>query len=736
MYNKIATLLLNSAQKNNTINEIYISQPDSDKEKLGGKLFILLEVEGKKNQSLKFISFLINKLEENYYNDDKILMREKIKSLKIENIFESVLANTNKDIEEFVKQEKLDIDPKKVNSILGVIYDNQIYFSSTGKNKAFLIYKKKKSYELLNIDQGRKDGKKIDFQKFFNTVISGEIPPESFFLFTNEALPEYISHEELKEIITVLPPFSASEQIKNKLLQINNYAPFSGIIIKNTSLSEETQEKKQKQMEPKRDAKTSLSGLKNTESKTENMLSPAGVIKTSGVTKKITNKVANLANKIKPKFSKNKEQRSKKQETKIPISNQEKNNSLLLKDKIFFKKKPSFGKSFKNLLHNIFNFKFNNIIKKNKKSKRTAIAFLIIIVLFAGSLIYTNYQNKLQQQREAFANQIEEIEQKQNQVDSYLLYRNDEAAKNLLAKIKINLNNLPQEKDYQTQAYNRLEKKFQKQLEEVRNLIVVSEEKVTREYELTSLNSNAVGTNLIYQNENLYITDNNTKNLYKLANKDKEVFNLNKNNLSLTALDEEENFYVYDNKSVIKINPEGEETNLDLSFNEEEPEITAIKTYAQNLYTLDNKNKSIYKFSYQTNNISTNGSKWLEETENLTGKEIIDLAIDGNIYILDNQGQIHKFYIGEKQEFSQDLVEPKITNAKEFLISENKIFILENDRILKFQFSGPNNTYAKFIEQYELPWLNGYIKNIAFDSENNKIYFLANTSLYSFLLEE
>ena len=40
---------------------------------------------------------------------------------------------------------------------------------------------------------------------------------KGYFIFANEALPEYLSREQLINIITTLPPISAVEQIKNLL---------------------------------------------------------------------------------------------------------------------------------------------------------------------------------------------------------------------------------------------------------------------------------------------------------------------------------------------------------------------------------------------------------------------------------------------------------------------------------------------------------------------------------------
>jgi len=53
MSNKIAGFTLNSSQKN-LCSEFYIAQPDGVKENLGGKLFLLLQADNKKIDSIAF----------------------------------------------------------------------------------------------------------------------------------------------------------------------------------------------------------------------------------------------------------------------------------------------------------------------------------------------------------------------------------------------------------------------------------------------------------------------------------------------------------------------------------------------------------------------------------------------------------------------------------------------------------------------------------------------------------
>ena len=97
MFNyKIAPISILPSKKIKLLSEIYISQVDAEKENLAGKLFALIEIGNENKDNIKIINFLINRINQNYYQNDKMILREKIYSLKPEHIFEAALAKTNK----------------------------------------------------------------------------------------------------------------------------------------------------------------------------------------------------------------------------------------------------------------------------------------------------------------------------------------------------------------------------------------------------------------------------------------------------------------------------------------------------------------------------------------------------------------------------------------------------------------------------------------------------------------
>lgn len=773
--------MLNSGQKSNagSTGEIFIAQPDAEKEALAGKLFVLAEVESGKADAIKIINFLINNINHNYYQNEKIILRERISALKIEHIFESSLAKTNKHLAEFLIKEKIKINPNLLNITIGIIYENELHFSSIGKNKTFILYKEKsddkksaiEKYKIIEITKSNsvKNHQKLNSAKIFSNVISGEIPSRGYSFFANEALPEYLSNKQLIKIITKLQPAGAAEQIKNTLMKINAYVSFLGIIIKNTSglnntdlisdrvkLREADEYEKKEPYDPV-SAQNSIDSLSYTEEKTEKLLAPSGIINFKEKFKKISRL-------IKRTFTKS----GKK------IKNSER--MFLLKDKILMKKKPTFLYIKKNIyiLKNIIiyfinliiyiikifvkkeqrdkfilNIKslhiliikkvkkllnwFKNLSKKNKILLITTTACLILLIF---SLSLTRTKNKINEQKEITNNLIKNIEQKQNQIDANLLYSNEEGAKTILEEIEKLLTQVPNETEEEIENYKKIVDKNNQQIEKIQHVVKIEDKKELANF--VNLNSRAKTENIILQSETnkIYSGDKTQGTIYTLDLKDNlitAIVDLNKNieSLKYPITDKNKNIYYLSGAStapdsfIIKINPETEEiSNLTINLPTSENNIIAATEFNNKLYLLDNKNSQIYRYDNGVNGF-TNLYKWVLEKADFS--DAVDISIDGYIYILKKDGSILKYLKGEKQEFKLESISPEFKKASKIIVSPEfeYIYILEpiEKRLAVF------NKIGKFLMQYKADDLEN-LNDFAIDEKNKKIYLLNNTSVY------
>src|SRR3989339_55120 len=547
---KIVQLGLTPGKNANTVGDIFIAEPDTTKEALAGRLFVLIEVESKRPEGVKIINFLLDNINYNYYQNEKIYLREKISTLKVEHIFEAALAKVNKNFLEYVKSEKIRINPNAINITAGLIYENELYFSGSGKNRAMLIYeapdkrrdgagtktrpdkndkKSKKEYKLSDVSEKttEEDGRLRNdasgaAPRLFNSVVSGKIPRRGFFIFTNEALPEYISEAQLIEITTTLPPLSAVEQIKNTLAKINSYISFWGIIIKNTQFEAGGEIKM-----PEPAIKDSVVDLNRTEENTEKLLSPSGIIN-----------MKKLLSYPQAVFGKN------------GGGAHAGSRNMMIKDKIFVKRKSAMKKinaAIKNFFSYLLNFIFyaakqigrqktpgalfsapktslanlinalsllpGNISRKNKILLTLAALFLIV---FAVNLFLIKTKNTEKEQQKNYEDLSLMIEQKQNQAEASLLYSNEEGAKKLFDEINGLMQSLPQATEEQKARFAEFTDKYNQQLEKIRHITRIDEPEEIADFSNLASQADPDNIILVPKADKIYAADSGQKSVYIL----------------------------------------------------------------------------------------------------------------------------------------------------------------------------------------------------------------------------
>lgn len=762
MYNKLASIILNSAKNPNYAGEVFISQPDASKEKLAGKIFVLAELEGRKNDSQKIINFLINFFDYNYYGDEKILLRDKIEGLKIENIFEGVLARVNKGLMDFLQEEHFKINPQATNITLGVVYENKLYFSSYGKNKAFLIFRRRGNYEIINVEASAADEENgshaegDNFGKIFSAVITGEIPEYSYFFFANEALPEYLSNKELVGIVTKLPPMVAAEQIKNSLQRINSFAPFLGIIIKSTlGLNVDTSD----DVEPirvaagdrefsdksSRNAHSSISHLNYTERKTERMLAPAGIISLkkikSGASALLARLMAHTDNKSQKviKLYDDKEERDPNTvNIKEAISRKKElthREEFAINDKLVFKKRTSnlLPNTFKSVkaLAVIFSPSFwsgvtsgltnwgKNLNKKNKVMVGAVLACIVILVI---SISVSVSSMKTKQAEEQFQAIIDNVNGKQEQIDAYMLYDNQDGALAVLNEAINLLNSNTTANKEQIAQKDALFVKLKEQKNKIQKITEISSFEET--ISVNAWNPGAQADSLALAKGQLYLADSLNKSIYTYNTADGT-----KNNLALSEqlmltspATKGDTLYYAAGSKVVKVAGQSINTlNIDAGIGSGQ----LAQTYKDYLYILNPNNSEVYLYSEKNNSFVD--KKLRLANDKILGAVDFDIDEKGAMFIAKSTG-ITRFFAGKEDlNFKLSPVDPALRINK-VIVTATNIYVLDlnNNRLVTFDKGGV------LVKQYSL--LKGNLQDVVVSEETKSAYILAGGSVYKFSL--
>jgi len=761
MYNKIAPIILN-AGKNASFSDVFVAQPDSLKENLAGKIFILAEISAKKNEGRLIFDFLIEALENYYYNDEKILLKDKIEGLRLENIFEAAIARVNKDLNEFLIAEKIRINVPSTSITIGVIFENKLYFSCFGKNRALLIYRRNEQYEIINVETSASEVRENKQQEedmeyavakevnIFSSVISGEIPINSYFFFTSEALPEYLSNKELITIITKLPPIVAAEQIKNSLEKINTYVPFLGVLIKNTiglNISESREE-----FEETLTTHSTISTLNHTEQKTERILAPAGVINLAKIFKKGRDVFGNLAIKRPPSVKRSFKPEEDKITSSSPIDlgrvrslNMARSDSFLVKEKIFFKKKPG---EFLNKLRNV-GLVFGQILNprnwlalilklkdwfKTLNTKNTLLfgVLIIVVVVFFGSIIFTNINHKKQTAQNLFESTVASIEDQENAVDAHLLYNDEDGARAALVSAQSLINSLAHEKASQKIIYDRLNTKLSEQSAKIQKLVLVANPEKTND--LTGLNLN----NIYLIAGNIYGSDGKTIFNLTVGSASSTRFDIaGATNLSKPTQNPNDKNYLYylNDNQIVKFDLKKKTAGfININNSDQTANLSSFKIYgsnSKNLYSLTKNNNQIYKYSLNTATGFSTKSNWL--TDNIDLSQSTDLFVaDGDIYLLKNSGEVLKLYAGKRVNYTASALAPVMNSASKLYVGVKYIYLFDlNSKRLAVL----NKTDGHLLNQYQIDSLNNP-RDFAVNEDAKQAFFLADGGIYRINLNQ
>jgi len=702
MYNKISSIILNSA-KAVGLSDIFVAQPDILKENQAGKIFVVADIGGKKIEGQKIFDFLIMALSDNYYNDEKILFKDKIPGLKIENIFEAAVTKTNRDLADFLVNERIRLNPATTNLTIGVVYENKIYFANFGRNRALLVFRRADEYEIINVeanaaealvDTNASETAPSRAPKLFSSVISGEIPTFSYFVFSNEALPEYLSGKEMTNIITKLPPQAAAEQIKNVLAKVNTYIPFLGIIIKNTIglASQETKDDLEESS-----AHSSISSLNYTEQKTERMLAPAGLINLSGVFKGIRNNIRNWrAEPSRPqkRYIHSEEEDRMSRQSPIDLGSIKSLNTARLEsfskpDKIFFKKRTGvIGAWFKNvgaILAALFGGRLWSGLGQglrrwmsslNKKNRLLFVVLGLALVVLAASIVMTKINHQRALEEANFNSLVTAISDKENEIASHLLYKDENGAAGILTEAQALLDTLPRDSEAHKAAYQDLALKLSSTSEKIQKIIKIAQ--ADKVGDLIGLGIN----NLVFADGQVYAAGGFS--IYAIS-----VDAPSSSQIKITGADHLSEPYYYkdtanvshiyyrDTANIVDFIVKNKTSNLISTANMEAANsLTGFKIFTNTpkLYSLAKDKNQIYVYAKNSQGFSAKAD-WLKDSADLS--QAVDLGVDGSIYVLKADGQVLKFYTGQAVDYGSTALSPIMINADKLVVGNKYLYIFE-----------------------------------------------------------
>ncbi|MGB9680872.1 MAG: hypothetical protein ACPLYC_01575, partial [Minisyncoccia bacterium] len=400
---KTDKLVISNPDRTKKFVSVFIFEPNELLKKENGQMAFLLEIEYQFVPlpedlvwAKEFVEKLINYLEINYYQSPA-------SSLEIDKNFENLIQGLNQWLATELHQQLF------LNLVILVIDNANLYFSAIGNILAYL-HQQNKLIPLLEPRAEQNQSPK------FSNIVSGVLEADDKILFATDNLFDYFSEQKIETILKRDIKF-VFKKIFEHIKELRNKISLAALLIQH--------QMKQPEEIPKEES--------------------APVVE-----------------------SKQKMETTKLSQSKISISKtaDELPKELLIEKKPLNLERPEFKSIFmkfvslvnrlaliiiRKLKINILKLKFNQL---SYLQKTLIILLLIIIIVFVQSLITFGRQEYNKQLTRKYADLVKIIQDKQNEINAALIYKDESKVKLLLKELDVLLNKLPQRTLEQKQMYD------------------------------------------------------------------------------------------------------------------------------------------------------------------------------------------------------------------------------------------------------------------------------------------
>ena len=703
---KIGQLNIHDPHHSHRTGEILVQEAT---ETNNAHLLALIEIDSNTPEDIEFIQ---NFLELTYH------AYENSSLLEPEPALEHILQNLNESLPQLFPKNKNFSD--RLHVFVGLLKDEQIYFSSYGQIRAFLI----KPGLIKDIVDKVLTG---DNKKIFDFSVSGKIQPGDRLLITTPSLTDYISLEKIKRTVSALPPQSTVAHLSNILESVPSTVSFFSIILQFLSGAGGTVR------EPAGGSKLNLSaGSKN---------SLDQLLKTQKETEKILTQpslMESLREKIK--------QRKKTAPSRQFAGRHQAAAGIAKKPKLDFNLRPLLtvikkstaslarlwefltqNQARRQLVKNLttkLNLAINRFHQISKTNKILIVLTVVLVLLFSQSLIWQDKKMQSLKTKEEYQILLTQLADRKNALEASLIYNDTARAKQLLKEIQAIMTALPQTTKEQISEHERLAAEVQTIFEKVWKVVSVPEPVSLINFR--EINPTVEVNRLGFKDDYLYAF-NDSDQVFAVRPKDGNTLILDKFNLqvrqaayfdklnALTVLTDANQFYTVNQNEI---------HNLTAALPAELRQVDGLAFYLDKAYLLDRASKQIYRLTYFDNDFR-NAQAWLRE--DLPVDRTMAITIDGYVYALQSDGQILRLGSGKNQGFPQVVIEPALAEGGRIFTTDQSgfLYVLDpaNKRLVILNKNG------ELINQYHSDQFNN-LKDFIVRENEKKVYLLNGSQIF------
>jgi len=587
--------------------------------------------------------------------------------------FEATLKEVNKVLAEF-KAQKFSGYIGNLNVVIAAIVGNVLYLTQSGESEAYLIRKRYLSIlsEGLNEDAGKSDD-------VFLSIASGSIEEGDFILFSSTRLLRYIGKNDLTKAVNRRSVTKSLESFRDMVsTEILGRVGLTGILFETATQDDIAQ----------------ISA--DADSSTESILEAVKDEKISYSSSLVGKFVTSLK-----KYKKSK-----------PME-------------VFRGKKTSYSSTVVNWLRNFWDSLFDKGFGKNKV---LVLLVLVVVVLTFG--IWIAKSNSAEKAEiEKLDKILQSVQDKVAQAETQSTYNKD-AAKTILDKAYSDAMTVLNSGYYREKA-----KLYLMQIENTRDILDnvkrITNPKVLADLTTKRSDVNALG--LVELGSRIFAYEYNA--LYEIildqiqdpvTIDDKEVV------VAATPFTERGSVVFMTKTGKLIEYKDGAVSFMDTDEGAFRKGI-ALKDWSNKIYILDNVGKQVWKYAYKATREKFDVAEAYFIAGNTTDiSKAVDFAIDSNLYLLMDNGDIFKFYGGKKIDFyvmDAPLNKPK--NPTKIYTNDklDYVYVLDSrsGRILVY-VKDLRSGNLKYQTQYLIDGA-GEIRDMYINSEEKKMYLLTPTKL-------
>jgi DNA-binding beta-propeller fold protein YncE len=611
--------------------------------------------------------------------------------------FEKVIQNINNAIHQFLSQEAAPLNWNRINLFILELSDSHMCMAGHGQLMNMFLQKQSdgsfKTYDLFgSLDQ------EIDVhpEKVFSNIICGDFKAGDMLIAGSRNF-ERLRHDlRLKERLTTLPPVTAVHEIRQELEHRGIPDDFVATLI----TCREIETAVQVETEPKETSTASIERLLKTEAETLRHLAPS------------------IARK---------EQQTEFKEPRAPrLGGNILTNIIELIRKPFRKERIHDVASMVNLRG--MHAGFGSFLSRKKKTVVISTIATILVILVAVLLI--KHQRNVAAERTAWNSSYDQVKASIDQADGERQY-DETKARATIADALTKLDEL----DTSTQSRKDAVAQLKKQTDEVRTKLkrVTDIQSPNAIYSLQEgLADHSLLSPIFYQGK-IVIADRANKKITVVDPTSKQTKDIKLPEGSsppvMLAAGKSTVIIRLENGEYLAANLETSETSSVKVGSSDAQSVSDLTTYANRLYVLDSKGQQIWKFSSASGGFG-NGSKYIQAVSaNLS--TATSLAIDSNVYVLSENGNLSRFFNGGQDGFALSTIDPPLQHGDQVWADTDYGNIVVSDsqekRVVIFTKEG------RLVQQFTSSAFKGPT-DVTGDPKGKKLYVIDGNKLYELLL--